>query len=57
MRTLDDNIVTIPNNKIFTDVTASGNYGNLDMQLQIDFYIGSDQDLALANARSWSEPM
>lgn len=48
MRTLDDNIVTIPNNKIFTDVTSSGNYGNLDMQLQVDFYIGADQDLALA---------
>ena len=25
MRTLDDNIVTIPNNKILTDVTSSGN--------------------------------
>ncbi len=48
MQTLDDNTVTIPNNKILTDVTSCGNYGALDMQVQINFYIGMDQDLALA---------
>lgn len=48
MRTLDDNIVTIPNNKILTDVTSSGNYGALDMQVVIDFYVGADQNLELA---------
>lgn len=48
LQTLDDNTVTIPNNKILTDVTSSGNYGALDMQIQIDFYIGCDQDIALA---------
>jgi small-conductance mechanosensitive channel len=48
MRTLSDNIVTIPNNKILTDVTSSGNYGALDMQVVMDFFIGSDQDVELA---------
>lgn len=46
--TLDDNLVTIPNNKFLTDITASGNAGALDMLIQIDFFIGIDQDLALA---------
>lgn len=48
MRTLDDNIVTIPNNKILTDVTSSGNYGALDMQVAMEFFIGVDQDVDLA---------
>lgn len=48
MQTLDDNTVTIPNNKILTDVTSSGNYGALDMQVQIDLYLGVEQDLELA---------
>lgn len=48
MQTLDDNTVTIPNNKVLTDVTSSGNYGALDMQIQIDFFIGVDQDIELA---------
>lgn len=44
MNTLDHNIVTIPNNKILTDVTSSGNYGALEIQVALDFYIGLDQD-------------
>jgi small-conductance mechanosensitive channel len=48
MCTLDDNIVTIPNNKVLTDVTSSGNYGALDMQVGMVFYIGIDQDVDLA---------
>lgn len=48
MNTLDHNIITIPNNKVFTDVTSSGNYGALEMQVAMDFYIGVDQDAALA---------
>ena len=48
MNTLDHNIVTIPNNKVLTDVTSSGNYGNLEMQVAMDFYIGTDQDAELA---------
>lgn len=48
MNTLDHNIITIPNNKVFTDVTSSGNYGALEMQVPMDFYIGIDQDARLA---------
>ena len=48
MNTLDHNIITIPNNKVFTDVTSSGNYGALEMQVAMDFYIGVDQDAKLA---------
>ncbi len=48
MNTLDHNIVTIPNNKVLTDVTSSGNYGELEMQVPLDFYIGIDQDPKLA---------
>lgn len=48
MNTLDHNIVTIPNNKVLTDVTASGNYGELEMQVPMDFYIGADQDVRKA---------
>ncbi len=48
MRTLDDNIVTIPNSKFLSDISSSGNYGALDMQVVMDFYIGMDQDLDVA---------
>jgi small-conductance mechanosensitive channel len=48
MQTLDDNTVTIPNNKILTDVTSCGNYGALDMQVAVEFFVGVDQNLKLA---------
>jgi small-conductance mechanosensitive channel len=48
MNTLDHNLITIPNNKIFTDVTSSGTYGELEMQVAMIFYIGLDQDAQLA---------
>lgn len=48
IQTLDDNTVTVPNNKVLTDVTSCGNYGALDMQVQINFFIGVDQDFVLA---------
>lgn len=48
MSTLDHNIITIPNNKVFTDVTSSANYGALEMQVAMDFYVGMDQDAELA---------
>lgn len=48
MNTLDHNLITIPNNKVFTDVTSSANYGALEMQVAMDFYIGIDQDAKLA---------
>ncbi|MEN6472774.1 MAG: mechanosensitive ion channel domain-containing protein, partial [Syntrophaceae bacterium] len=46
--TLDHNVVTIPNNKFLTDIVSSGNWGDLEMLVQMDFHIGLDQDLALA---------
>ncbi|HVZ32738.1 MAG TPA: mechanosensitive ion channel domain-containing protein [Polyangiaceae bacterium] len=45
MNTLDHNIITIPNNKVFTEVAASANYGALEMQVAMDFYVGLDQDV------------
>lgn len=48
MFTLDHNVVTIPNNKVLTDVTVSNNYGELEMQVPMDFFIGIDQDARLA---------
>jgi len=50
LRTLDDSIVTIPNNRFMTDVTVCGNYGVLDMQLEVDFHIGVEQDVELARS-------
>lgn len=46
--TLDDNVITIPNNKFLTDMVSSGNWGALDMLIQMDFHVGIDQDFALA---------
>lgn len=48
LQTLNDNTVTIPNNKFLTDMTSCGNYGALDMQIVMDFYIGLDQDITKA---------
>jgi len=46
--TLDDNLITIPNNKFLTDMTSTGNAGALDMLIQMDFFIGIDQDIGRA---------
>jgi len=46
--TLDDNKVTIPNNRFLTDSVASGNAGAIEMMIQMDFFIGIDQDAAVA---------
>ncbi|MEM7160476.1 MAG: mechanosensitive ion channel domain-containing protein [Myxococcota bacterium] len=48
LQTLDDNTVTIPNNKFLSEITSNGNYGALDMQVAMTFDIGVDQDLAEA---------
>lgn len=47
--TLDHNLITIPNNKVLTDITSSGNYGVLEMQVPMDFHIGISEDIALAS--------
>lgn len=48
MQTLDDNTVTIPNNKFLSEMTSCGNYGALDMQVVMDFLVGVDQDIERA---------
>ena len=48
INTLDDNLVSIPNNKFLTDVVASANAGELDMMVVLDFYIGVGDDHELA---------
>ena len=48
LQTLDDNTVTIPNNMFLNQITSCGNYGELDMQVVVDFHIGVDQDVKLA---------
>jgi len=45
MMTLDDTLVSIPNNKFLTESVASANAGEVDMMIQIDIFIGIDQDL------------
>jgi small-conductance mechanosensitive channel len=48
MVTLDDSVVTIPNNRFLTEVVTSGNAGALDMQIVIDFYCALDTDVPVA---------
>jgi len=46
--TLDDSVVTIPNNRFFTDVVSSANAGALDMMVTMDFHVAIDADIGLA---------
>jgi small conductance mechanosensitive channel len=46
--TLDDNLVSIPNNRFLTDVVASANAGELHQMCVMDFYIGCNEDFELA---------
>jgi len=48
LRTLDDSIVTIPNNLFLNEVTSCGNYGVAHMQIVVDFLIDADADAARA---------
>ncbi len=48
MITLDDSVVTIPNNRFLTEVVISGNAGALDMQIVMDFYVALDTDIKVA---------
>lgn len=43
--TLDDSVVTIPNSLFITDVVSSGNFGALDMMLEINFHVDLSADL------------
>ena len=46
--TLDDNLVTIPNNRFMNDVVASGNAGALDMMVVMNFHLRLDADVKKA---------
>ncbi len=46
--TLDDNEVSIPNNKFLTEAVSSGNSGALDMMVVMKFYIAVTEDFSLA---------
>lgn len=46
--TLDDNEITIPNNRFMTDVVASANAGALDMMVVMNFHVALDADVKLA---------
>jgi small-conductance mechanosensitive channel len=48
LNTLDDNLVTIPNNRFITDLVSSGNSGALDMMIVTPFYVTLDADIKLA---------
>jgi len=48
LMTLDDTLVTIPNNKFLTEVVASGNAGAVEMMVPMDFFVGVDQDIVKA---------
>lgn len=50
LRTLEDSVVTIPNNMLLDQVTSCGNYGVVNMQIAVDFLIGVDQDADRAAA-------
>lgn len=58
LQTLDDNIVTIPNNAFITEAVASGNAGALDMMVVCDFHVALDADLdravRLAEEAAWT---
>ena len=50
LQTLDDSTVTIPNNMLLNDIASSGNSGELDMQIIVEFHIGVDQDVHKARS-------
>lgn len=46
--TLDDSVVTIPNSKFITDAVASGNFGAMDMLIEVNFHVDLASDIKLA---------
>jgi small-conductance mechanosensitive channel len=46
IQTPDDNIVTIPHNKIWTEAIANSNKGSLEAQVIADFYFAHNTDVA-----------
>lgn len=46
--TLDDSVVTIPNSKFITDAVTSGNFGAMDMQIEVNFHVDLASNIKLA---------
>lgn len=46
--TLDDSVVTIPNSKFITEAVASGNFGAVDMMIEVNFHIDLAANINLA---------
>jgi small-conductance mechanosensitive channel len=46
--TLDDNLVTIPNNRFLNEASASSNAGNLHCMVVMEFYIGAAESFDVA---------
>jgi len=53
IRTLNDDLVTIPNSKFITDVVSSGNAGALDMMVAMDFHFPLNADIELIREILW----
>ncbi|MCB0342611.1 MAG: mechanosensitive ion channel [Bdellovibrionales bacterium] len=49
--TLDDSLVTIPNNKFINESVSSGNAGELDMMIVVNFYFDLDIDVEATTQR------
>ncbi len=47
LRTLEDNIVTVPHNRIWSDSVSNANDGSLEAQVVTDFYFGHAVDVDL----------
>lgn len=47
LRTLDDNIITIPNARFISDTVASANYGALDMMVVSTFHVSPNNDIEM----------
>lgn len=48
LTTLDDSLITIPNNRFLSDAVSSGNSGALDMMIEINFHLSLQTDLVEA---------
>lgn len=48
LMTLDDNLVSVPNNNFLTDIVASANAGALHQMVVLHFYIGCSEDFEKA---------
>ncbi len=47
LQTPDDNVVTIPHNKIWTDAVSNSNMGELEAQVVTEFYFAHEVDVEL----------